>query len=93
MAFIALLIAVFAVYMIQSKIYSERVFSQLTYRAYFGCEETVAGEETFMYEEITNLGGLPIPNAKVNTRLPDGLRFITTDKKSGQTVLTDGVTC
>ena len=91
MAFIALLIAVFAVYMIQSKIYSERVFSQLTYRAYFGCEETVAGEETFMYEEITNLGGLPIPNAKVNTRLPDGLRFITTDKKSGQTVLTDGV--
>ena len=91
MAFIAFLIAVFAVYLIQSKIYSERVFGNLTYRAYFGCEETVAGEETFMYEEITNLGALPIPNAKVNTRLPEGLKFITTDKKSGQTVLTEGV--
>lgn len=91
MAFIAFLIAVFAVYFIQSKIYSERVFGQLTYRAYFDCEETVAGSETYMYEEITNLGGLPIPNAKVNTRLPDGLKFITTDKKSGETVLSEGV--
>ena len=44
-----------------------------------------------MYEEISNLGGLPIPNAKVNTRLPEGLKFITTNKKNGQTVLTEGV--
>ena len=91
MVFIALLIAVLTVYLVQSKIYSDRVFSQLTYRADFGCEETVAGEETFMYEEITNLGGLPIPNAKVNTRLPEGLKFVTTDKKSGETVLSEGV--
>lgn len=91
MVFIALLIAVFTVYLIQSKIYSERVFSQLTYHAYFDCEETVAGQDIFMYEEITNLSALPIPNAKVNTRLPDGLKFITTDKKSGKTVLTEGV--
>jgi len=91
MAFIALLIAVAAVYLLQSKIYSERVFSKLRYSAYFDTEETIAGEETFLYEEITNLSGLPIPNAKVNTRLPDGLKFITTDKKSGKEMLTEGV--
>ena len=81
MVFAAFVIAVFAVYLIQSFIYSERVFSRLRYRAYFGCEETVEGEEVFMYEEISNLGGLPIPNAKVNTRLPDGLRFILADRE------------
>lgn len=91
MAFIALLIAVFAVYFLQSKIYSERIFSRLGYRAYFGCEETVAGQETYMYEEITNRGGLPIPNAKVNTRLPEGLKFVITDKKSGAVTLSESV--
>ena len=53
MAFIAFLIAVFAVYFIQSKIYSERVFGQLTYRAYFDCEETVAGSEVRPSESVT----------------------------------------
>lgn len=91
MVFFALIIAALVMYRIQSELYSERIFSRLTYRAYFALEETIEGETMYMYEEIANLGALPIPNAKVNTQLPEGLRFVIFDKKNGERQLTDSV--
>ncbi|MBQ9116265.1 MAG: DUF58 domain-containing protein [Clostridia bacterium] len=91
MVFAAFLIALVAVYILQSFIYGERIFARLHYRAYFDREETEEGEEVFLYEEITNDGSLPIPNAKVSTRLEEGLKFIVTDKKDGSTLLTESV--
>ena len=87
MVFIALLLAVLLVYTAQCRIYSARIFSALRYRAYFEREEAEEGDVVYMYEEITNLGDIPIPNAKINTRLPEGLRFMITDKGEGEITL------
>ena len=91
MVFVALMISVLVVYYIQTKLYAVRVFGQLRYRAYFESEETEEGNTVHFYEEISNLGSLPIPNAKVNTELPDGLKFIITDKRNGALTYTQGV--
>lgn len=73
--FIPIIIAVFAAAAIQSRIFDKNAPKQLTYRAFFSSGEVFEGESIFLYEELTNGKSLPVPNAKIYTELPDGLKL------------------
>ena len=79
MLFLALLAAVLIVYIWQHKMYEKHTFEDITYNVSVSTEEAFEGEDIFIYEEITNDKFIPIPYAKVDTTLPDGLFFRITE--------------
>lgn len=86
MLFIALILAIFIVYLWQSKLYEKHTFDNIDYKVTVSTEEAFEGEDIFIYEELTNDKYIPIPYAKVDTTLPTGLAFRITeyDKKTGK---------
>jgi hypothetical protein len=74
--FIAALAAVFIVLIVQARVYKKHQFDHLEYRAWFSSGEAYAGDDVYLYEEITNTGRLPLPYIKIETDLPKGLEFI-----------------
>ncbi|MFA6948480.1 MAG: DUF58 domain-containing protein, partial [Eubacteriales bacterium] len=75
MLFVAILLSLLAVYLIQMKIYARHTFDDLSYRVTLSAEEVFTDEDIFMYEEIKNAKNLPLPSVKVDTELPQGLSF------------------
>jgi len=75
MLFASIIISVLVVYLIQVWIFNKYAFDNLDYRVTLSAEEVFVDEDIFMFEEITNNKNLPIPNAKVDTELPEGLAF------------------
>ncbi len=75
MFFVSIAIALLIVYLLQAWVFSKFAFDDLDYRVTLSAEEVFVDEDIFMYEEITNNKNLPVPNAKVDTELPDGLLF------------------
>jgi len=81
MLFCAIIIAAFIVFLLQAKLYSRRSFDKMEYNVYLGAEEVFEGEDVFLYEELTNNKTLPIPSARIDTSLPEGLKFRLHDTK------------
>ena len=84
MIFLAILAAVFAVYIYQSWLYSKRSFDGISYEVSTSTEEVFQNEDIYIYEEIANDKMIPLPYLKVATSLPAGLNFRITefDKKT-----------
>ncbi len=76
MFFIAALAAVMIVLFVQARIYKDHMFDRIEYRADFSAGEAYAGDDIYLYEEITNAGRLPLPYFKIETDLPKGLEFV-----------------
>lgn len=75
MWFVAILVSVFIVYLVQKRLYNADIFKGLEYNVRLNTEEVFVDEDIFMYEELTNNKNLPIPNAKIEMQLPDGMRY------------------
>lgn len=75
MWFFALFAAIAAAIFIEIRIYKKRGLADLTYTAYFGAEEVFEGDFVYLYEKIINNKSLPVPYLKVDTDLPEGLKF------------------
>ena len=86
MIFLAILAAFIAVFVIQQKLFGENTFDKIDYSVKVSTEETFEGEDIFIYEEITNNKTAPVPYAKVDTTLPDGLSFRITELRRGAAV-------
>lgn len=84
MLFVSIFIAIALVYFAEMYIYNKYSFNDLEYKVTVSAEEVFEGEDIFMYEEISNNKNLPIPNAKVDTELPDGLCFRLSDRRAGK---------
>ena len=67
--------ALVAVYLIQYRIFRDHSFDGVRYDVTLSTDEVFEGEDVFLYEEILNVRLLPLPFVKVDTRLPDGLRY------------------
>ncbi|MBO5274799.1 MAG: DUF58 domain-containing protein [Clostridia bacterium] len=72
----SILIAVIVVYAIQVRLYKKHGFEGIDYRVKLSAREVFEGDDIYLYEELTNAGRLPLPYAKVDTGLPDGMRFV-----------------
>ena len=81
MLFIALLIAALVIYLVQMWIFDKHTFDHLEYDVKLSAEEVFEGEDIFMYEELANAKDMPIPTVRVDTELPEGLRFRVADRK------------
>ncbi len=86
MIFIAILLAAVVVYVIQSRLFSKHSFDDLRYRVRMSTDEVFEGEDIFLYEELENGKTLPLPNARVEAELPEGLSFRLHEKKGKKTV-------
>jgi len=75
MIFIAFLAAVFAVYYLQRKLFFSKMFDKILYDAKIDTDEVFAGDDFYLYEELTNDRAIPVPYIKVNNTLPKGLKF------------------
>lgn len=84
MLFIALLGATFAVIIGEYLIYKKFGFDGISYSVSFGADEVFEGDDVYLYEEITNSGRLPLPFVRVDTNLPEGLRFCLLSEKDGK---------
>ena len=65
----------FAVYFLQALLYRKLAMNALSYSIRISTDEAVEGEDIYIYEEITNGKALPLPLARVDLALPEGLRF------------------
>ena len=83
MIFLALLAAIFFVYIFQYKAFGKHTFDDIEYDVKVSGEEVFEGEDIFVYEEISNGKTLPVPYAKVDTTLPNGLYFRITENERG----------
>lgn len=90
MIFLAVILAALAVFLIQRRVFSHHFFDGLKYRVRMSTEEVFEGEDIYLFEELENKKYLPLPSARVETELPDGLSFRIHDKK-GNPVLTKSV--
>ena len=45
----------------------------MNYRVTVSAEEVFEGDDVYIYEELSNDKALPVPNAKVEAQIPDGL--------------------
>lgn len=83
MWFIAILLSVFVAYLIQKRLYNANIFNGLEYNVRLSSEEVFVDEDIFLYEDFTNNKNLPVPNAKVDMILPDGMlyRLLETSEK------------
>ncbi len=86
MLYLALLAAVFIVYIWQQRLYEKHTFEEIDYKVTVSSEEVFEGEDIFIYEEITNDKYMPVPYTKVDTTLPKGLNFriVEYDKRTGK---------
>ena len=75
MIFITAAAAVFAVLFIQYRFYKKHCFDHVVYSAAFSSDEVYAGDDIYLYEEISNTGRIPLPYIKIDSELPDGLFF------------------
>ena len=88
MIFIAIIIAALIVYVVQYKYYEKHMLENIEYDVSLSAEEVFEDEDIFLYEEITNDKYLPLPYIKVDTQLPDGLKFLLydADPKNGSRI-------
>ena len=84
MLFVAILISIFIIYIAESKLFEKRSFDDIDYSVRISTEEAFEGEDIFIFEEITNGKTLPVPYAKVDTTLPQGLMFRLTEYEHGK---------
>lgn len=75
MFFISIAISILVVFAIVSRIYTKYAFSHVEYSASLSASEVFEDEDIFLYEEISNNKSLPLPCVRVDTELPEGLRF------------------
>ena len=80
MWFIALALAIGCAVYIQYIVYKKNGFSGLTYTVSFGSDEVFEGDYIYLYEKIVNDKKLTLPFVKVDTDLPDGLKFTLIDE-------------
>ncbi len=90
MLFIALLLSLVGMFLVQYYIYKKSALDNITYTVTPEVSEVFEDETVYIYEEITNDKLLPLPFVKVDTELPVGLAFCITemDKKTGEPVET-----
>lgn len=86
MLFIALLISLIGVYLLQYFLYKKFAFSHVQYTVETGSREVFEDEEIYIYEQLTNDKLLPLPFVKVDTELPEGLTFCITTEDSSATL-------
>lgn len=86
MLFIALLISLIGVYLLQYFLYKKFAFSHVQYTVETGSREVFEDEEVYIYEQLTNDKLLPLPFVKVDTELPEGLTFCITTEDSSATL-------
>ena len=86
MIFIAVFVAALAVFLLQRRLFTRHFFDGLRYRVRMSTGEVFEGEEMFVYEELENGKSLPLPNARVETELPEGLSFRIHDKTGKPTL-------
>jgi len=84
MEFVAVILIVFALYLLETHIYLKYWSKGLEYRCYFTDSECVEGDETELVEEITNRKRLPIPWLKSEFSVPAPIDII-----GAQSVVTD----
>ena len=77
----ALLAAMIAVYLLQYFLYRRHSFDGIRYDVTLSAAEVFEGEDIFLTEEIVNGAALPLPFVKVDTSLPDGLRYRLIDEE------------
>ncbi|MBQ7300610.1 MAG: DUF58 domain-containing protein [Clostridia bacterium] len=75
MFYLAVLLAVIAVYLAQMWLYRRHMRQGLSYTVRLSTEEAFEDEDIFYYDELVNDKLLPIPFLKVNSDLPQGLYF------------------
>lgn len=86
MLYFAILVSAVILYLIQMQLYKKLTTKGLSYHLRTDREEVRAGDDLYLYEELSNEKTLPLPFVKVNTDLPEGLKFHFTDR------LEDGTT-
>lgn len=75
MLFISVALAVVGVVLLQYFVYKKKGFSNIEYSATLSSGEVFEGDDVYLYEEIRNIGALPVPYIKIDTDLPDGIVF------------------
>ena len=75
MLFLSVAAAVVGVVLLQYFVYKKKGFSNIEYSATLSSGEVFEGDDVYLYEEIRNVGALPLPYIKVDTDLPEGLVF------------------
>lgn len=75
MFFASIVISVLIVFAVVSRIYTKHVFDSVEYSASLSATEVFEDEDIFLYEEIANNKLLPLPCVRVDTELPEGMRF------------------
>ena len=83
MLFFVVLGTILLAYLLQKYIFKKYTFSSLKYTTSLDSTEVSVGDDLYMYEELTNTKGLPLPYLKVATKLPEGLAFRLVEKKDG----------
>ena len=75
MLFISVAAAIVGVVLLQYFVYKNKGFSNIEYSATLSSGEVFEGDDVYLYEEIRNVGALPMPYIKIDTDLPDGVVF------------------
>ena len=75
MLFISVAAAIVGVVLLQYFVYKKKGFSNIEYSATLSSGEVFEGDDVYLYEEIRNVGALPMPYIKIDTDLPDGMVF------------------
>ncbi len=70
----------------QENIFGKHTFDNIDYSVKVSTEETFEDEDIFIYEEITNDKTMPVPYARVDTSLPEGLSFRITEFRQGAAI-------
>ena len=65
-AFIAAALVLIAAYFVQMRIFRRHIFDDLTFTEKLDETEVTVGDDIYLYEEITNDKGLPIPYLKAD---------------------------
>ena len=75
MLFISVAAAIVGVVLLQYFVYKKKGFSNIEYSATLSSGEVFEGDDVYLYEEIRNVGALPMPYIKIDTDLPEGIVF------------------
>ena len=73
--FISVAAAIVGVVLLQYFVYKKKGFSNIEYSATLSSGEVFEGDDVYLYEEIRNVGALPLPYIKIDTDLPEGMVF------------------
>lgn len=83
LVFIAAAIVLLAAYFIQRKVFAGHAFDKLEFHERLDRTEAVVGDDVYLYEELINGKGMPLPYLKATSKLPEGLAFRLTVIKDG----------